>query len=170
MVAVIDKHRMKPCTYSQLMSARSLQTMWATSAGLRGKYPAPSMSGWPRQKWKPRSPQPHPAHGADHPRSGPATRSHGPQNQQNPNRTQSPGRTRNPPSQRTDPPPTQSRRHPTPHQLTQRFHGNNHMKYHAGIPRLIPITRSVPRETGQPMQVTSRESASIEHRSSHESI
>ena len=26
-----------------------LQTMWATSVGLRGKYLASSMSGWPRQ-------------------------------------------------------------------------------------------------------------------------
>lgn len=148
-----------------------LQTMWATSAGLRGKFLAPSMSGWPRRKWKPRSPQPHPAHGADHPRNGPETRSHGPQDQQDPNRTQSPGRTRNPPSQRTDPLPA----HPTPPTsdaapASPVISREQPHEISRGIPQLIPITRPVPRETGQPMQVSPREFASIEHRSSHESI
>ena len=152
-----------------------LQTMWATSVGLRGKYLAPSMSGWSRRKWKPRNPQPHPAHGADHPRSGPATRSHGPQDQQDPNRTQSPGRTRNPPSQRTDPPPPPHPAHPTPAAsdaapASPVISREQPHEISRGIPQLIPITRPVPRETGQPMQVSPREFASIEHRSSHESI
>ena len=44
-VAVIDKRRTKPCKYSY-GARKVLQSVWATSGGLCGKYLASSMSSW----------------------------------------------------------------------------------------------------------------------------
>lgn len=115
-----------------------LQTMWATSVGLRGKYLASSMSGWPRQNRNQGflNLTQHTELSTREAGLQPAAVARKISKIQTELNHPAGHETHHPREQTPHPPnPGGIRR---PRQLTQRFHGNNHMRYHTGIPPTHP--------------------------------